>query len=355
MRLASRLFFCSYDSLYIQMRGKRELLARMCARTGVTRMLETLPQRRALIILNYHRIGNADDTLFDSGVFSATAEQFDSQIAYLKRHFHMATLEEVFAIIGGAAPRGPSVLITFDDGYLDNYTVAFPILRSQDVQAVFFLPTAFIGTGKLPWWDVIAYIIKRSVKRRIHLEYPKPENFDLAVDGGKRVSMEILRLFAHPAVKDPERFLADLERECQVSRPEAEAERCFLNWDEARDMQQHGMAFGSHTHSHEILTRLSPEVQREEVRHSREILERELNRRIDILAYPVGLKHCFSSDTQRALEETGYRAAFSFYGGSNRVGKVRAFDIRRYGVADPSFARFRLQTILRAVTGTGSF
>jgi peptidoglycan/xylan/chitin deacetylase (PgdA/CDA1 family) len=318
-------------------------------------MLETLPQRRALIILNYHRIGNADETLFDSGVFSATAEQFDSQIAYLKRRFHMATLKEVFAMMSGNASQKPSVLITFDDGYLDNYTVAFPILRSHGVQATFFLPTAFIGTGKLPWWDTIAYIIKRSVKRRIHLEYPEPESFYLAVDGGKRVSMEILRLFAQPAVTDPERFLAELERECEVSRPEAEAERCFLNWEEARDMQQHGMAFGSHTHSHEILAKLSSERQREEVRCSREILERELNRSIDILAYPVGLKHCFSSDTVRTLQETGYRAAFSFYGGSNRVGEIRPFDIRRYGVADPSFARFRLQTSLRAVTDTSSF
>lgn len=337
------------------MRRKRELLAHLCSRTGITRLLETLPQRRTLIILNYHRIGNADETLFDSGVFSATEEQFDSQVAYLKRRFHMATLEEVFAMMGGDAPHGTSVLITFDDGYLDNYTLAFPILRSNGVQAVFFLPTAFIGTGKLPWWDIIAYIIKRSVKHRIHLEYPEPENFDLVVDGGKRVSMEILRRFTQPAVKDPERFLADLERECEVARPESGAERCFLNWDEARDMQQHGMAFGSHTHSHEILTKLSPELQREEVRYSREVLERELKRRVDTLAYPVGLKHCFSGETIRALKDTGYRAAFSFYGGSNRTGEIQPFDIRRYGVADQSYGLFRLQSALGAVTGTRWF
>lgn len=337
------------------MRGKQELLASFCSWTGLTRVLESLPQRRALIILNYHRIGNADETLFDSGVFSATAEQFDSQITYLKRRFHMATLEEVFAMMGGDAPQGTSVLITFDDGYLDNYTLAFPILRSKGVQAVFFLPTAFIGTGKLPWWDIIAYIIKRSVKKHIHLDYPEPADFDLTRDRAKQVCMQILRVFAQPAVKDTEHFLADLERECEVSRPEAGAERCFLNWDEVRDMQQQGMAFGSHTHRHEILTKLSPELQLEEVRSSREILERELNRCVDVLAYPVGLKHCFSADTISALQQTGYRAAFSFYGGSNPTRKIRPFDIRRYGVADQSYARFRLQTTVRTVTGAGSF
>jgi peptidoglycan/xylan/chitin deacetylase (PgdA/CDA1 family) len=337
------------------MRGKRELLARVCTWAGLTRILESMPQRRALIVLNYHRLGNADETPFDSGVFSATAEQFESQIAYFKRRFHMTTLEEVFAMIGGDVPRGTSMLITFDDGYLDNYTLAFPILRAQGVQGVFFLPTAFIGTRNLPWWDVIAYIVKQSVKERICLEYPEPVNFDLKAEGGKRVSMQILRLFTQPAVKDPERFIGELEKVCEVTRPEGGTERCFLDWHEARDMQVHGMAFGSHTHSHEILSRLSPESQREEARLSREILERELNQKIEILAYPVGLKHCFSAETVNILEQTGYRAAFSFYGGSNVPRKIQPFDIRRYGVADQSHARLRLQAALGAATGAPWF
>jgi peptidoglycan/xylan/chitin deacetylase (PgdA/CDA1 family) len=337
------------------MRGKRELLARVCTWAGLTRMLEDMPQRRALIVLNYHRIGNADETPFDSGVFSATAEQLESQISYFKSRFHMATLEEVFAMIGDDVPRGTSVLITFDDGYLDNYTLAFPILRAQGVQGVFFLPTAFIGTGKLPWWDEIAYIVKHSVKEHIRLEYPEPATFDRKGNGGRRVSMQILRLFTQPAVKDPERFISELEKACEVSRPKGGTDRCFLDWQEAREMQEHGMAFGSHTHSHQILSKLSPELQQEEARCSREILERELNRKIDTLAYPVGLPHCFSPDTVSVLEQTGYRAAFSFYGGSNLPGKMQPFDIRRYGVADLSHSRLRLQTAWGAATGAPWF
>ena len=71
------------------------------------------------------------------------------------------------------------------------------------------------------------------------------------------------------------------------------------------------MAFGSHTHNHEVLSKLSPASQKEEARQSREILERELGRPIDVMAYPVGRPHTFSSDTIEALKQTGYRAAFS--------------------------------------------
>ena len=147
------------------MRGKRELAARASAWVGFTSVLENLPQRRVLMILTYHRIGNAEDTPFDSNVFSATAEELDAQIAYFKRRFHMATLEEALAMNSGHGPRGTSVLITFDDGYLDNYNLAFPILRSHGVQGVFFLPTAFRG-------DRQAALVGRD--RLHHQEEPKP-------------------------------------------------------------------------------------------------------------------------------------------------------------------------------------
>lgn len=141
----------------------------------------------------------------------------------------------------GSASQTTRILITFDDGYLDNYAVAFPILRSHGVQGVFFLPTAFIGTARMPWWDVVAYIIKTSRKRKIQMEYTDPASFDLQAE---KIS-DILQWAKRPAVKDSERFIAELERACQTSRPQGESKHCFLNWNEAREMQQHGMAFGS--------------------------------------------------------------------------------------------------------------
>jgi peptidoglycan/xylan/chitin deacetylase (PgdA/CDA1 family) len=70
-------------------------------------------------------------------------------------------LDEAIDIAHGNVPARNRVLVTFDDGYLDNYTVAFPILRSLGVQGVFFLPTAFVGTGELPWWDIIVECLGR--------------------------------------------------------------------------------------------------------------------------------------------------------------------------------------------------
>jgi peptidoglycan/xylan/chitin deacetylase (PgdA/CDA1 family) len=317
-------------------------------------VLERLPKRRALIVLNYHRIGNTHESLYDPDTFSATTEELERQIVYLKRRFHIATLEETMAIAEGRSPRTASVLITFDDGYLDNYTVAFPLLRLHGVQGVFFLPTSFIGTNHLPWWDLIAYTIRHSRAEVVRLNYPEPGIFDLSGSGKLLSTRKILQLYKHPDMLDQDRFFRELKVACGYVGP-PNMDRCFLNWQEAREMQQAGMAFGSHTHRHEILSKLSAAEEREELSRSRQILERELGGRVEALAYPVGLRHTFCARTQQALRDSGYRAAFSFYGGVNQPGRIDPLEIRRFGVGDQSHARLRLQTTLGALTGAWWF
>jgi hypothetical protein len=129
--------------------GKREFLARGFLWSGASFLLSQLPARDSLLVLNYHRIGNPDDDLFDPGIFSATAEEFGDQIAHLKRYLSPVTLEEALAFAAGTLKdkaRRCRVLITLDDGYLDNYSIAYPILRSHGIQGTgWLLPASLVG------------------------------------------------------------------------------------------------------------------------------------------------------------------------------------------------------------------
>jgi peptidoglycan/xylan/chitin deacetylase (PgdA/CDA1 family) len=330
------------------MKGKRLLLAEISARSGVTRVLESVLRRDALLVLNYHRIGNAEETPYDSGTFGPTAEQFDWELGYLKSHFNCVALEEALAMMTGKAPVRSSLLITFDDGYLDNYQTAFPLLRAHGLQATFFLPTDFITTQRLPWWDTIAYIVKHSRNDSFKVQYPRPAEFHLDRKRPSATVFEVLRFCSENATTDYAPLIDELETACDCARPNGSVERCFLNWDEAREMQAAGMSFGSHTHMHEVLSGLPPERQYSELAESRAILERELGRTVDVLAYPVGRPYTFNHDTQGALDRAGYRAAFSFYGGANLRGNVNRLDIRRQDCYSPSTELFRLQTTLAA-------
>lgn len=324
------------------------MLARGLFWSGAAFTLLKLPTRNSLLVLNYHRIGNSNDDLFDPGVFSATTDQFDDQIRYLKQHLSLVTLEEALAFVEGTlkekAPRC-RVLITFDDGYLDNYSAAFPVLRSHGAQGVFFLVTGMVGSCQVPWWDHIAYVLKSARRRKFALSYPADLKVDLDEAGLNESLRSVLKLYKKPENLDGERFLRELVHEADGEEIPGTLRR-FLNWNEAREMIGGGMAIGSHTHSHYVLSQLTPERQFEELSKSRAILKEELGIEAAALAYPVGGRISFTDQTQRAAQDAGYRAAFSFYGGTNLPGKISPYDVARVGIGDQSWLRFQVQTAI---------
>lgn len=333
--------------------GKREVLARGLLWSGASFLLSQLSARDSLLVLTYHRIGNSGDDLFDPGVFSATADQLDHQISYLKQHVSLVTLDEALSFVDGTNKEKKGrcrVLITFDDGYLDNFNIAFPILCSHGVHGVFFLATSMVGSCHVPWWDHIAYLMKTARKRRFRLSYPTDLTVDIDKNGLARSLRAVLRSYKSPANSDPARFIRELAEGAGGEGPPKTMRR-FLSWDEAREMSRHGMTIGSHTHSHHVLSQLEPGKQLQELSTSRKILKEQLAVEIDVLAYPVGGRSSFTDQTQSAARDTGYRAAFSSYGGTNLQGKTSPYNVKRVGIINQSRARLRVRTAVCNATG----
>lgn len=334
-------------------KGKREFLARALDWSGAALLVRRLPERELLLILNYHRIGDPDGDLFGPGVFSATGDQFNEQISYLKRHFRLVTLDEAIAFVDGTirdTARRCRVLITFDDGYLDNYSLAFPILRSHGVQGVFFLPTGTVGSCCVPWWDHIGYVLKAARQRRFSIGGTGGLLVDIDANGFTKSWQDMVDLCARPGNSDPAQFIQDLTEAAKGDEPPRTLRR-FLNWDEAREMIGAGMAIGSHTHSHRVLSQLGADGQRDELAQSRALLEEQLGIEAQALAYPVGSATSFSRQTQQLAQEVGYRIAFSFHGGTNRPGNTRRYDVKRIAVGHQSRPRFRVQAAVCRFTG----
>lgn len=332
------------------------MLANVCSSTGVTWLLEHSPRRACLIVLNYHRIGDPSTHPFDRGVFSATPEAFDEQISLLKKHYAIATKDEVveYAEHPEKLDRA-TLLLTFDDGCLDNHQLAFPILKSHGVQAIFFLPTSYIGTERLPWWDEIAFAVRTSKNRILKLSYPRPATFNLDQDIDSCIR-GVLTLYKDPAMSDASKFMDELLQATEVTVPASPEYRVFMNWNEAAEMAARGMAIGSHTHSHELLGRQTFEAQVQELETSRAILKEKVGVHADTLAFPVGSPTSFNEDTFAALRNLGYKAAFSFYGGINFPAAWNRFNLLRVGVEpELSPARLRLGAALAATAGKQLF
>jgi len=290
----------------------------------------------SLIVLGYHRIAapgfaGGDDGSSepcDPGLFSACVDRFDEQLRCLKRQTQIVRLEEAIELAGGriSLRRGSRVLLTFDDGYRDNFDLAFPVLRAHGVPAVFLIPTAYAGTAHAPWWDRVAHLLATAQRRLLNL-----------VKHGQ------------PAI-DPPVLLAHLTEAAESTAPPSQRRR-FLDWDEARQMQRAGMSIGSHTHTHPLLSQLTESQQREELATSRHLIATELRQPPLAVAFPTGARDSFTAVTRRLARDIGYRAAFSFHGGVNRRGRTDAFDPRRVGVDPQSGERCALRLAMARATG----
>lgn len=299
-----------------------------------------------LYIFNYHRVGDASATDFDPNVFSCDGARFRAQVELIRSRFRVITIDETLKVLATGKPTEPLALITFDDGYRDNFTTAFPILRELGVPATFFLPTDFIGTNKLQWWDEIAWLVRHTTLNEIKVSFT-PHPIRVRRDEIGMTIRRVLTAFKR-AASSGEQKLDELRSTLGTPAPKTNVEQLFMSWDEAREMRAGGMDIGSHSHSHRILAHLSLQEQESELRNSKAILERELGETVPSIAYPVGAHDSFTRDTERLTKDAGYQVGFSFISGINRAGSLPRFALRRIAVEENASPDTLKITTLRA-------
>ncbi|CAN5689016.1 N/A [soil metagenome] len=328
-------------------RNKRAAIARGMIGSGLLGLLERWARRPSLVVVCYHRIGNPALDPFYRPVFSATPEHFRAQVQYLRDRFRLLRLDEVIPLVeSGLDLKEPTALITFDDGYQDNFEVALPILNELKAAATFFLPADFLRSPRLFWWDRVAYVIHQTPLKSVTLDLPQPLHFDFSTSDRDAVIFEIVHAFLQEDLAGEKTFLAHLEERAEVDVLEKSlGGNLFMGFEAARILLKSGMDIGSHSLTHPKLARLPEDVQYRELVDSKSLLEQELGCPIEAIAYPFGGLDAFTNQTKRLARSAGYRLGFAFLGGTNRTGHVDAMALKRInvGFADsPELLRARL-------------
>lgn len=306
--------------------SKRDLLAHTLDVTGGGRVLRNLRTWNGVLILNYHRIGDPAESLFDHKLWSASVEGFDRQVAFLAQNFEVIGLGDLEHALN--QPRGQFVMLTFDDGYRDNYSLAFPILKSHGVSATFFIATGFIDQPRAPAWDEIAWMLRTTRLKTLAANEWLPTSVSL--DQG---FARLLAVYKSLGAELTEAYLDFLADSLETGRcPVVLAAGQWMTWDMLREMQAGGMSFGGHTVNHPILANATADQQDWEVGECQRRLCEELGQPIDAFSYPNGQPSDFNEFTRAALRSHGYRWAFSFSGGYCQPGHADCFDLPRVGV-----------------------
>jgi len=286
-----------------------------------------------LYSFNYHRIGDKDKTQFDPNVFSCTEELFEKQIQFFQLNFDVVTVNELKLLLSkDKCDTGRYALLTFDDGYIDNYTIAYPLLKSAKCPATMFIATDFINKPLLPWWDEAAWLIKNNDEELFQgLQWDLPDNIALLSTQNK--VKQLLR-----SIKDNKTL--SLEEKFNLLRAKAKntykhnnnQEKLFMTWDMLREVSSNNIDIGSQTCSHQILSHLSEDAQNYEISKSKAILEQEIGKTIEAFAYPVGGSEAFTKVTQKIVKESGYAFALSFIPNINTRPLHNQFSLNRFSI-----------------------
>lgn len=199
-------------------------------------------------VLLYHRVGVED---YKSGVSGVNIANFSAHMDFLcKNNYYFASLDEIVKYVKGEInlPKR-TVALTFDDGFEDNYLYAFPVLKKKNIRATVFLNTAFVG-------------------RRL--------------SGGEAFGS------------------VDTKRKNAVYQ--------FLSWDQIREMNNNGIDFQPHTHTHPDLTCLENYAVEREILLSKSILEEKLGKKANHFSYPLGK---YNDNIIRILGELDFVSAWA--------------------------------------------
>jgi len=312
--------------------------------------------RNRIIIIMYHGFTDKDR---HEGIENYRSKHikhkaFRAQMQYLKKYYNVISLEKLISHYTDGEPLpNNSVVITIDDGYQSNYTLAYPILHELKLPATIFIAADFVEKQEPLWTDRVEFALNNT----------KLRNYKLAINS------EVLQLDLRDTAA---RVQADLQiRQKLKSIPQQLREHVIenlesglgqklsqagsmpemyrpLQWDQVTEMLNSGLiTIGSHTLSHVILPRCTEERIKKELVASRQLIEKNVGTNCNMFCYPNG---DFNDVTTKIVKETGYNCALTTLEGMNNSLSDR-YKLKRTGI----MMRDSLVEFIMTLTGIQKF
>jgi peptidoglycan/xylan/chitin deacetylase (PgdA/CDA1 family) len=307
-------------------------MKRLLYHSGLLALVRMARQRGPAMVLRYHAVTEGPQEVVYAGPdICLPVEAFRLQAAYLKRAYSVVPVGDlVDSVLQGRRLPARAVAITFDDGYADNFTRAFPILHRLDLPACVYVTTGSVDDG-VPLW--------MSAVRALVLGTTGPT---LDVGGVGRVDLSASS--RNEVVRTLTRELVPLDGRTRAERINAAAAASgvdlraalrgsMLSWDQARVLAASGWTIGAHTVSHINVALADAHEAEQEIVASRDAIAHRLNVPVRHFAYTnSGAAHQYHSPAvAEMLQRAGFQSAVTSDSGVLRAG-INAFFVPRVGV-----------------------
>lgn len=300
-------------------------------------------------ILFYHRV--LDDKQMKDYYRPAVAvsvSTFRKQMKVLQKRYKVISLKDAACLLRKKELlENNYMVVTFDDGYMDNYENAFPVLREYNLPATIFLTTDYINSNMLLWTDEVGMLLEE--KWDVFLQTELFQTLKDAGISGDKVSLinEILSVLKKMDEDTRNAVIVRLKEDIGCS----EITALMLTWGQAREMMTEGISFGGHTKSHRFLTTLRLSEKEAEIKESKDVIEQNLKEQVLSFAYPDGR---FDEECKDVVQKSGFHGACSTIRGDNVPG-CDLFALKRRDIGEDAcvnpFGGFSMALFLMEISG----
>jgi peptidoglycan/xylan/chitin deacetylase (PgdA/CDA1 family) len=309
------------------------------------RLRDALPGGNRCAILMFHRVvpRQSRERVHSLAEIVVFADTFERQMRFLAERCRVIPLRElVDALRDKRPPPAGSVVITFDDGWEDNYLHAFPVLQRHGLPATIFLTAGFVDTERLFWQESVLLLAGalRSAPQSLAQCLRDSGLADLCplADALTRGDAAAARLALIKRLKAAgpaavALLTARLEAACGGRRAPSR-DHSFLSWRQIEAMQGPLVGYGCHGFSHRPLGACDEATALEELRSSKAVLEERLRAPVDTLAYPGG---SYSRTTVELSMRLGFAAGLTVEEGLTST-RSDPYRLRRINVHEGRFA-----------------
>lgn len=269
-----------------------------------------LQNKDSISVLTYHGVVSDSHTINDYCFIKQS--DFDEQMKYLSENFHVKNTDDAY--LNESSSEKPVAVITFDDGFMNNFEYAFPILKKYRLPATIFLSTKFIDTDETIWFCRVIQIIESC-----EIDEIVWDGIKLKIRTNEEKRLASSKIQEDLKLKSPCEIDKELDRLCEqlnVRFSISGSPYQMLTGENIKEMLDSGLIhFGAHTHKHAILSRLSEADAKKEVMTSISEVERITGVACKTFAYPNGGINDYSESHKQLLKDLNVKTSFSMKDG----------------------------------------
>lgn len=321
-----------------------EALLKVIYYSGIYFILNTLFDQKGVYVLCYHRLTNYEaDSSNDP--MAVDRSSFEKHMEFLKREYDFISLDQAVDLLGQKKKlRKRYLVVTFDDGYRDNYVFGREIFSKYGLKPTIYLTAGKIDQRSLLWHDSVDYMVFGGEQEEVLIDTAGIKGrFPIRTEAEKRSLAEKLKESIKQFHEDAKgRILDDLAETFGVCTQE---ESCLLlDWAEIQSLISAGADMGGHTMSHPILSRVSDVVMKQEVSACKKLIEERTRKEVRSFAYTNGKSGDYTNETKKEVANH-YKSAVTTIMGVNKPG-ADLYELRRILIGyDPDILKLRFKML----------